>query len=177
MKIFKYVVSIFLMFGGIGLFFQSHFIGGLLILILGLIILPPVSNSLKVRYTFFKKAQIRYAIYIVLFFTGGYHIEKPYESGKSTNVIVHKEKGREKQVLTRKDSIRLIMGNDDFWKLYDPELKSRIYNLIKSKDCDGLQREFNIADRNSKVNLKRTGTSNAYLMDFINSKMKRLGCY
>ena len=49
--------------------------------------------------------------------------------------------------------------------------------MIGSKDCSGLQNEFNIAEDNSKSQLRRTGTGNAELMSFIDDNMRSIGCY
>ena len=49
--------------------------------------------------------------------------------------------------------------------------------MIGSKVCSGLQNEFNIAEDNSKSQLRRTGTGNAELMSFIDDNMRSIGCY
>lgn len=53
----------------------------------------------------------------------------------------------------------------------------RIDALASSKDCDGLQAEFNTADANGAATMSRTGHNNALLMGYIDSKMRAAGCY
>jgi len=68
------------------------------------------------------------------------------------------------------------MDNSDFWQYYSSSVKEKIHELIKNKDCAGLQNEFNQADKNNQAQLNRTGRTNADLMDFIDEKMIDLGC-
>lgn len=49
--------------------------------------------------------------------------------------------------------------------------------MIKNKDCQGLQNEFNIADQNNEAQMRRTGRNNAELLDFIDNAMANMDCY
>ncbi|CAM4394220.1 hypothetical protein [Flavobacterium terrigena] len=69
------------------------------------------------------------------------------------------------------------LDNADFWNNHDPMVKERIYKLIKNKDCQGLQNEFNVAYDNTDSQIARTGKGNSNLMDFKNENFKELGCY
>ncbi len=63
------------------------------------------------------------------------------------------------------------------WSDYAPTVKTRIEELIQSSDCSGLQAEFDIADQNDAAQRNRVGVGNADLMNYLNSSMKKLGCY
>lgn len=63
------------------------------------------------------------------------------------------------------------------WNIYDKELKNRIDSLVKIKDCNQLQTEFNNSADNSDRNYKRSGESNSKLMNYIDYQMKLCGCY
>lgn len=63
------------------------------------------------------------------------------------------------------------------WKNYSPIVKKRIDSLSTAKDCQGLQKEFNSADRNNDAQRNRTGKSNAELMAYLDKLMKKSGCY
>ncbi|MBT0606828.1 hypothetical protein KIV10_01410 [Aequorivita echinoideorum] len=67
--------------------------------------------------------------------------------------------------------------SDDFWKNYDAEVKRKIVQMIYLKDCDGLQKQFDIAEQNMNSQLARTGTGNSELMGFIDENMRKIGCY
>ncbi len=69
------------------------------------------------------------------------------------------------------------MNDKDLWDQYAPDVKTRIRLLIFNKDCEGLQNEFNTADKNNQMQLKRTGRTNADLMDFVDEQMRAIGCY
>ena len=68
MKIVKYLCASFLIICGIASMFKSSFIGGLLVLIAGLIIIPQISELLKIKFAFWhlKKARIIGTIAILL---------------------------------------------------------------------------------------------------------------
>ena len=54
----------------------------------------------------------------------------------------------------------LASGSD-----YNPDLHTRIDNMAASRDCTGLQTEFDIADANNDATRNRTGHNNSRLMD------------
>ena len=57
------------------------------------------------------------------------------------------------------------------WSDYAPDVKTRIDGLAASRNCAGLQDEFDTADANNPVTLNRTGHNNAALMDYIDFKL------
>ena len=71
------------------------------------------------------------------------------------------------------------MDNSDFWNEFDIMVKERVYNLVQEKDCNGLQAEFNTAEENlkRKHNAGQTANKQLELMDFLDKKLKEIGCY
>jgi hypothetical protein len=67
--------------------------------------------------------------------------------------------------------------SDSFWKNYDSAVRDRLSVFMLLKQCENLQKEFDIAYDNMDNQAKRTGSTTADLMDFIDDNMKRIGCY
>lgn len=63
------------------------------------------------------------------------------------------------------------------WGDYAATLRSKIDGMGASKDCTGLQAEFDAADRNNAATMSRTGHNNAQLMGYIDTTMRTAGCY
>lgn len=63
------------------------------------------------------------------------------------------------------------------WSDYAPSVRTTIDSLAASKDCAGLQKQFDTADANSDATTARTGHSNAKLMEYIDAALKTAGCY
>ncbi len=63
----KLFFGIFFILGGMGAFLEKDFIFGYYLLILGLIILPPISDFLKEKFNFWQNRIVRYGSYIGLF--------------------------------------------------------------------------------------------------------------
>ncbi len=76
----------------------------------------------------------------------------------------------------QKDEIDI--DNSSFWQEFDPIVKERVYKLIKEKDCEGLQKEFNItADNMDRLQVNgKSATKNIDLMRFLEETMKELDC-
>ena len=68
-------------------------------------------------------------------------------------------------------------NNEVNWSNYHNLVKERIDKAILGKDCIALQKEFTSAADNSSAQRKRTGESNTKLMNFLDKKMKEVGCY
>lgn len=98
--------------------------------------------------------------------------EKALKLRKSEIVI-------EKRVAEEKRKFNAVMGNDDFWNKYNPLLKKRIYKMILDKNCGELQESFTNAANMADLKHSRGGKANkeVALMDFLDEKMKELGCY
>lgn len=60
------------------------------------------------------------------------------------------------------------------WSNYDSSLKNKIDT---TNDCGVLQTEFNNAQSNSERQRSRVGEGNASLMEYIDKRMKKVGCY
>jgi hypothetical protein len=65
------------------------------------------------------------------------------------------------------------LTTEPVWSNYDSNLKS----IIDNSDCDGLILQFDNAEVNSAQQRARTGTGNALLMSYIDSKMQEKNCY
>jgi len=63
------------------------------------------------------------------------------------------------------------------WSNYHPEVQERIDHLALERDCQALQSEFDLADRNSDAQLNRTGRGNVDLMAYIEDKLTSAGCH
>lgn len=62
------------------------------------------------------------------------------------------------------------------WNDYSPNVRTTIDALATTKDCTGLQGQFDSADSNGSATMTRTGHNNAALMGYINDQMKSAGC-
>ncbi|MCT4664939.1 MAG: hypothetical protein N4A45_06865 [Flavobacteriales bacterium] len=89
------------------------------------------------------------------------------------------EKQQQDKAYEEKKQMNKVMGNADFWNLYDPMVKTRIYKFIVDKNCKKLQIEFNTADdmRKRKHKSSMSASKEVDLMDFLNNKMSDIGCY
>ncbi|TYQ00226.1 hypothetical protein C7447_101836 [Tenacibaculum adriaticum] len=173
MKLIKYIASSFLFLGGLGIMGNGEIIPALILIVLGVVLFPKINQLLKKKFKKFNIKSVRYVIYVTLFSMSGFFMNRETIGYKQIEMKNNSVEIKE----TESEKMNRIMGNDSFWQLYDSELKIRIYKLVLAKDCKGLQHQFNIADKNSKANQKRTGSNNAYLMDFINTKMNEIECY
>lgn len=71
MKKIKYGLGIVLIIGGFSGMFQGSFFGGLLLSLLGILILPPISEQIKEKFSFWQGKGVRYTSYVILFFIAG----------------------------------------------------------------------------------------------------------
>ena len=91
---------------------------------------------------------------------------------------LNKEEKKSTTVDIKKKS-DLELDDSDFWTLYDPIVKQIVYKLIEKKDCQGLQKEFDVTAENMD-RLQKAGKSasrNIELMDFLENKMKEFDCH
>ncbi len=63
------------------------------------------------------------------------------------------------------------------WDNYHPNVKVRLDALVATKDCQGLQAQFDAAERNSDAQRLRTGEGNYNLMAYTDEQMRKIGCY
>ena len=195
MRIVKFIIGALFVIAALGMFGQKEIFAGLLSVVLGAVILPPVSEKIKAKFKQWNSKGVRYVSYALLLVIISISTNKRKfsELSKNPSVVKSEEKqkptdsktgksgvynanGEKVGTLESKDSEE-PMDNSDFWENYSPEVKKRIHNLIKNKDCQELQNEFNIADQNNEAQIRRTGRNNAELLDFIDTNMYKLGCY
>lgn len=63
------------------------------------------------------------------------------------------------------------------WSRYHASVKERIDQLAEARDCEGLQREFDIAHSNDGAQRARTGRGTSDLMGYIDDKLETAACY
>ena len=206
MKVVKFIVGGVFIISALGMFGQKEFLTGLIFASLGLIILPPISETLKQKLELWQSKAVRYITYVALFILSGVFISnrdaiKSYneetaikKNPEASTISTDKEKaivfnGNGEKVGEKiidkeqeyKNEVENEFQNDDsdFWKKFDPIVKRRVYDLIKNKDCEGLQKEYNItADNLDRIhNSGGTSSRNLDLMFFLDEKMKDIGCY
>ena len=195
MKVVKFIVGGIFIISALGMFGQKEFLTGLIFALLGLIILPPISENLKQKLKIWQSKAVRYITYVALFILSGIFMNnkdaiksynKETEIKKSSEASItstDKEKaivfnGNAEKVGEKiidkeqeyKDEVENEFQNDDsdFWEKFDPIVKRRVYDLIKNKDCEGLQKEYNItADNLDRIhNSGGTSSRNLDLMFF-----------
>jgi hypothetical protein len=76
MKVVKFIVGGVFIISAFGMFGQKEFLTGLIFALLGLILLPPISENLKQKFNLWQSKGIRYVAYIVLFFIAGAFMDK-----------------------------------------------------------------------------------------------------
>lgn len=92
MKVVKYILGVFFILGGIASFPQGTILTALFMIILGVIFLPPISDSLKEKFSFWKNKGIRYVSYIVIFFIAGVFIPKEATTIKENDSKIESKK-------------------------------------------------------------------------------------
>ena len=206
MKVVKFIVGGLFLISALGMFGQKEFLTGLIFASLGLVFLPPISENLKQKLELWQSKAVRYITYVALFILSGVFISnrdaiKSYneetaikKNPEASTISTDKEKaivfnGNGEKVGEKiidkeqeyKNEVENEFQNDDsdFWKKFDPIVKRRVYDLIKNKDCEGLQKEYNItADNLDRIhNSGGTSSRNLDLMFFLDEKMKDIGCY
>ncbi|RRQ46501.1 hypothetical protein [Chryseobacterium sp. SC28] len=201
MKVFKFILAVFFITAALGGVIQKQFPVSIVFLILGTLLLPPISEQIKENFKLWQSKGIRYVTYIFLFFIAGATMdksklpkaatgndktptvtqteidrtEKPHvvENGKSGVYNADGEKIGTQETTAVDNS----MDDSDFWDNYSLEVKERIHGLIRNKDCQGLQIEFETAYQNNEAQKRRTGRNNAELLDFIDNNMRKMDCY
>jgi hypothetical protein len=181
MRILKFILGGLFIIASLGMFAQKEVLTGLISVILGLIILPPVSENLKQKYNLWNSKGVRYISYIVLLSLVGMTSKKVKFPEPNPQVSSDKVVKSENEIQNDKSASVVVVeepeDNSEFWQNYSPEVKKRILEMIKNKDCQGLQNEFNIADQNNEAQMRRTGRNNAELLDFIDNAMANMDCY
>ncbi len=71
----KQILGILFIFAGMGALFAESFAFGYYILILGLIIFPPISDTIKEKFKIWQNRVVRYSAYIGLFFLASLFVD------------------------------------------------------------------------------------------------------
>jgi len=83
MKVAKYILGILFIITGLGVITQKSIITGVAFVILGVVLLPTVSDKLKEKVSFWQNKIVRYVSYIVLFIIAGATVPKSAETSSS----------------------------------------------------------------------------------------------
>lgn len=83
MKVAKYILGILFIITGLGVITQKSIIAGIAFVILGVVLLPTVSDKLKENVSFWQNKIFRYVSYIVLFTIAGATVPKSAETSSS----------------------------------------------------------------------------------------------
>ena len=83
MKVAKYILGILFIITGLGVITQKSIITGIAFLILGVVLLPTVSDKLKENVSFWQNKIVRYVSYIVLFIIAGATVPKSPKTSSS----------------------------------------------------------------------------------------------
>lgn len=83
MKVAKYILGILFIITGLGVITQKSIITGIAFVILGVVLLPTVSDKLKENVSFWQNKIVRYISYIVLFTIAGATVPKSAETSSS----------------------------------------------------------------------------------------------
>ena len=114
MKVAKYILGILFIITGLGVITQKSIITGIAFVILGVVLLPKVSDKLKEKVSFWQNKIVRYVSYIVLFTIAGATVPKsaeissPKEENKPKIVIKTEENAREQEPATAQKEEPLI---------------------------------------------------------------------
>ena len=114
MKVAKYILGILFIITGLGVITQKSIITGIAFVILGVVLLPTVSDKLKENVSFWQNKIVRYISYIILFTIAGATVPKsaeissPKEENKPKIVIKTEENAREQEPATAQKEEPLI---------------------------------------------------------------------
>ena len=83
MKVAKYILGILFIITGLGVITQKSIITGIAFALLGVVLLPTVSDKLKENVSFWQNKIVRYVSYIVLFTIAGATVPKSPKTSSS----------------------------------------------------------------------------------------------
>ena len=117
MKVIKYVFGVLIILASFGGFFEGKFVIGLTFLVLGVILLPPISEKIKETLSTWNNKAVRYAVYFGLLVIGGMSSQKirEAEEKKSPEYIVKQfiKNNKENSLIAVIDSIRYLEATFD----------------------------------------------------------------
>lgn len=114
MKVAKYILGILFIITGLGVITQKSIITGIAFALLGIVLLPKVSDKLKENVSFWQNKIVRYISYIILFTIAGATVPKsaetssPKEENKPKIVIKREENTTEQEPATAQKEEPLI---------------------------------------------------------------------
>ncbi|MEL4308940.1 hypothetical protein [Joostella sp. CR20] len=135
MKVIKYIASVLLIISALGGISKGDFLTGLLFLILGIIILPPVSDILKEKFKLWQNKAVRYITYITFILIAGATIDKPEMNDSSSSQ-------EEPRVVDKntKNKVRYINLDktyyDENMKKVEPDDNDVIYRVVEELKHD-----------------------------------------
>lgn len=170
---------------------SKSFLSFFIFLLIAVVLFAPAGNYLKRKIPFLKSRILKgisvSTLFVVAFLSLKISLpnrpyikkEKPVLDKEiqvsevlTDTVLIEKPIASEDIVQERMDG-----DNSSFWNDYDIAVKKKIYKLIVEKDCRSLQLQFDIADNNNDLQLRRTGKTNSDLLYFIDEAMRGLDCY
>lgn len=171
MKTVKYVLGVFFILGGIGALAQGSIGAGLLTAILGVLFLPPVSDSLKEKVELWQNKAVRYVSYIVLFGIGGALAGNAGGLVKERNVVNTPKKENhsteEKGENPKKDKLNFKTCNffgGQFYVIPDMiaadvyiNFESKGFEVNKNIKSEGTEVYCELSTSNVKYNVTVTG--------------------
>lgn len=172
MKVVKYVLGVLFILGGIGALAQGAFGAGLLTAILGVLLLPPVSDALKEKFKFWQNKAVRYVSYIVLVGVIGALPKSPAEE------MAKKVESRKKFVIEyiKKDTLdkslqnaRNLAETGELFKNYNYSFEHTKKHI--TEQYDSINKVF-VVTFNPKFNFTDENKSSYILEDKTNGKLQ-----
>ena len=137
MKTFKYVLGVLILLCSFAAFAESSVGAGLSSIILGLVILPPISDKLKEKFSFWQKKPVRYVSYVALLAIIGATLPNKDSSSSS-------ESGISKKVLVEEGSTKEELNEQ---QAEEQEKKKKLLESFETCDFVG-QKSYIIPDLN-----------------------------
>lgn len=76
MNVFKKIVSVILIIGSLGGFMSKDYVSSVILLLLGVMIYPSISEKIKSQFKPWNKKALRYGVYLLLFIVSGSFLTK-----------------------------------------------------------------------------------------------------
>ena len=137
MKTFKYVLGVLILLCSFAAFAEGSVGAGLSSIILGLVILPPISDKLKEKFSFWQKKPVRYVSYVALLAIIGATLPNKDSSSSS-------ESGISKKVLVEEGSTKEELNEQ---QAEEQEKKKKLLASFETCDFVG-QKSYIIPDLN-----------------------------
>lgn len=170
MKVVKYILGILFIFTSLGAIAQGAFLAFLFLMILGVTLLPPMSDLLRVKFKLWQSKGLRYITYIVLFFIAGVFIPKDLPS--TGNDIVKQKKTHVQEPLKEKLSKtesdfnfeKCDYGGGDFYIIPDmtagyvyTNFEDKGFTVSKNIQTEGTDIQCTLQKSNVKYDVIITG--------------------